>query len=103
MHLHSAIDGLATLLIVSGAVIILYIIYALGIAIYNVTLHPLAKFPGPKLWAAFSWPYSLSTFSGSEATDLHTLHEKHGKIVRVNPTTLSFTDGQVWKGAALFR
>jgi Cytochrome P450 len=73
----------------------------LGTAIYNVTLHPLAKYPGPKLWAASFIPDSLSSFNGRHVNDISALHRRYGPVVRTGPSSLSYTDGRAWKGTTL--
>lgn len=49
--------------------------------VYNLHLHPLSKFPGPK-WAAFSvwWKINLEIFQGkSLVVELFKLHEVYGE------------------------
>ncbi|KAE9371162.1 toxin biosynthesis cytochrome P450 monooxygenase [Stipitochalara longipes BDJ] len=68
-----------------------YLIASLTIAFYNITLHPLAKFPGPKLYGAFYFPLYWHNYTGNLATVTKDLHEKYGSILRLSPTSLSFT------------
>lgn len=64
--------------------------------IYNIFFHPLAKFPGPKLWAASRIPHELAYCRGRIITKLSALHEKYGEVVRVSPTALSFIHPDAW-------
>ncbi|KAJ9601988.1 hypothetical protein H2200_013547 [Cladophialophora chaetospira] len=63
-------------------------------ALYRVTLHPLAKFPGPKL-AALSSAYQawFDLRPGkSYIFEFPGLHEKYGPIIRITPNMLHVFD-----------
>ncbi|KAF4929826.1 Trichothecene C-15 hydroxylase [Colletotrichum viniferum] len=75
----------------------LALIYALLSAIYNLTLHPLVKHPGPKLWAASRLPYSLMLLRGNPHKDILALHARYGDVVRLSPSLLSFQAPDAWK------
>lgn len=62
----------------------------LHIVLYRLTLHPLAKVPGPK-WAAISnfW-YARQIAKGKMAQLGLEMHRKYGDIVRVGPNELWF-------------
>ncbi|KAH8805095.1 cytochrome P450 [Xylogone sp. PMI_703] len=64
---------------------------------YNLYLHPLASFPGPRGHAATRIPYVRSLLSGRLAYDLRDLHEKYGDVVRTAPGELSFIHPQAFK------
>jgi cytochrome P450 len=64
--------------------------------IYNLYFHPLAAFPGPKLWAASRIPHELAYTRGRIVKELSVLHEKYGDVVRVSPTSLSFIHPDAW-------
>jgi hypothetical protein len=66
--------------------------------LYNVTLHPLADVPGPKLRGAFYFPNSLEIIAGDVPYNTHKLHEQYGEVVRINPKTLSFIKPKAWPG-----
>lgn len=68
----------------------------LGYVIYNVYLHPLSIFPGPKPWAATYIPYALSLRKGNLVYRIEEIHRKHGDIVRLGPNQLSFIQGEAW-------
>ena len=65
--------------------------------IYNIYLHPLRKYPGPKLWAATRLTWTHSMQSGQYHRKLHELHEKYGPVVRIAPDELSYIQPEAWK------
>jgi hypothetical protein len=72
-----------------------FILYHILRALYNVTLHPLANFPGPKL-AGASYAYE-AYFDlirwGSYSKEIKRLHEKHGTLdVQLNDGNLLLTE-----------
>ncbi|KAL6703855.1 hypothetical protein ACN47E_008989 [Coniothyrium glycines] len=81
----------AALLTAALATILLYAAYTL---VYNVYLHPLARFPGPPLaplsiyWKA----YVECVANRSFCHHLVELHERYGHVVRVGPNELHFAD-----------
>ncbi|CRL23879.1 Cytochrome P450 [Penicillium camemberti] len=87
-------NAILTLLKLSLALIPLYLI---GLLLYNVYFHPLAKYPGPKSMAATRLPYIRLILSGQIAHRTKALHQQYGNVVRIAPDELSFTDGEAWK------
>ncbi|KAF7514204.1 hypothetical protein GJ744_004529 [Endocarpon pusillum] len=79
------------------ACIILITLYTLWLAIYNVFLHPLRSYPGPKLWAAFRFPYVYNQLKGRLPRRVKVMHDQYGPIVRVAPTQLSYITAEAWK------
>lgn len=75
---------------IAMAALALCILYAILVAIYRVTLHPLAKYPGPLLAKLTNWRTVLLCYGGDR--HLHHLkeHETYGSVVRIGPSTLSF-------------
>ncbi|KIX06698.1 uncharacterized protein Z518_04674 [Rhinocladiella mackenziei CBS 650.93] len=69
----------------------------LGSMLYNVCLHPLRAYPGPKLWAASRLPWIWYSCNGQVHTKILELHKKFGGIVRIAPNELSYTTGDAWK------
>ncbi|KAF4979166.1 hypothetical protein FZEAL_4594 [Fusarium zealandicum] len=64
------------------------------LAVYRVTLHPLAKFPGPKL-AAASYLYEFwfdVVCWGRYTWKIIDLHAEYGPIIRINPNELHCAD-----------
>jgi len=73
-------------------VTVLYVTYKV---IYNLYLHPLSKFPGPKLAAISNIRQSVIWIVGGRYPhDLHNLHKKYGDVVRIAPNELSFSTAQ---------
>ncbi|KAK2020376.1 cytochrome P450 [Colletotrichum zoysiae] len=66
--------------------------------LYNVTLHPLRKYPGPKLWAATRIPYALMIIRGDPHKTILALHRRYeADVVRISPNELSFQHPDAWK------
>ncbi|KAJ4213738.1 hypothetical protein NW759_010735 [Fusarium solani] len=57
---------------------------------YYAFFHPLAKVPGPKLYAASSLPYYLHLLRGDWHQSLKEMHDRYGPVVRFAPTDISF-------------
>ncbi|OJI83695.1 hypothetical protein ASPTUDRAFT_170703 [Aspergillus tubingensis CBS 134.48] len=101
-HVASTIAGLASLLPGSfkdWAIFLTLLGIALPClwAVYSLTLHPLAKFPGPK-WAAISQVfYCRMSMSGKIHLQLEELHRQYGDVVRIAPNELSFATASAWK------
>ncbi|KAF8459864.1 cytochrome P450, partial [Kalaharituber pfeilii] len=64
---------------------------------YNLYLHPLAKFPGPKLAAISPLWFSVAVLSGKQADYHKEAHRKYGSVVRVAQNELSFASPAAWK------
>ena len=73
----------------------LWIGYRIAIALYNISpLHPLARFPGPKI-AAASYLYEAYydwLLVGRYGKVIARMHEQYGPIVRINPDELHCSD-----------
>ncbi|KAK7702737.1 hypothetical protein SLS57_011236 [Botryosphaeria dothidea] len=65
--------------------------------IYNIYLHPLAKFPGPKASSATDIIYWYHWCTGTVHTYIANIHARYGEVVRIAPNRLSFIDPQGWK------
>lgn len=82
----------------------LLVAYFLSSAAYALTLHPLARFPGPRLCAASRLPLWHACITGHQVQWMHSLHTRYGPVVRYGPNDLSFVDegdshaaGSAWK------
>ncbi|ROV87631.1 hypothetical protein VMCG_10616 [Cytospora schulzeri] len=70
--------------------------YGVLIPAYYLWFHPLAKFPGPRLWAVSQIPWTVMFCSGQSHRRLTELHDRYGGIVRIGPDELSFTLPEAW-------
>ena len=77
--------------------------YWVGLGIYNVFFHALARFPGPKLWTAYRLPFVISMINGNLTHQTKHFHEKYGSIVRTAPDELSFTNDAAWRDIHAYR
>ena len=59
-------------------------------------MHPLANFPGPKSYAASSFPVAFAQLNGTYHLFTQKAHEKYGKVVRISPNKLSFISSAAW-------
>jgi hypothetical protein len=74
-----------------------YVIYLGGIAVYNITFHPLRRYPGPLFWAISRLPWAAISFAGKLPFRVAALHAQYGPVVRIAPDELSFIDPLAWK------
>ncbi|KAK7918195.1 hypothetical protein PG985_010069 [Apiospora marii] len=72
----------------------LILLYTAALAVYRVTLHPLAGFPGPKLAATTEWYefYHDIVRQGQFIWQIQKLHDQYGPIVRIMPNELHIRD-----------
>lgn len=57
-------------------------------------LHPLSHIPGPYLPRISSLWLTYHSWLGDEATTVHNLHQRYGKIVRTGPNSVDIADGE---------
>ena len=72
-------------------------IYHACVVAYNITLHPLRKYPGPRLRAAIPWWPAISYLKGTVPEDLLELHIRYGPVVRTAPNELSYINPTAFK------
>ncbi|OQE10007.1 hypothetical protein PENVUL_c005G07059 [Penicillium vulpinum] len=78
-----------------GLFLVSYTVYTILLYVYRLTLHPLAKFPGPKLAAASFWYeayYDLWPYKHRYLWKIKELHDIYGPIVRINPNHIHIHD-----------
>ncbi|KAF2195526.1 cytochrome P450 [Zopfia rhizophila CBS 207.26] len=73
------------------------VLYPLITILYNITLHPLSSYPGPLLWRSTRLAYLYSLWTGWLHSDVQSLHQKFGPVVRIAPDELSFADPAAWE------
>ncbi|CAP61987.1 uncharacterized protein PODANS_5_1260 [Podospora anserina S mat+] len=88
-----SILGLVTL---SQAAVVAAVCFVVGRALYNAFFHPLAVFPGPRLWASSRVPYAANLVRGRLHHRIKQLHDQYGPVVRIAPDELSFTLDGAW-------
>lgn len=54
------------------------------------------SFPGPRS-TNITLPLFINTWKGEQTFQTRELHKEYGSVVRIGPTTLSFTSAQAWK------
>jgi hypothetical protein len=75
--------SLSPVITLTGLALATYALYILCLFAYRLTLHPLAKFPGPRLaacsyWYEFYQDLIAGPFPGQGAYNTDRLHEKYG-------------------------
>lgn len=72
-------------------------------ASYLLVLHPLSKYPGPKLWAISRLPWTIHTIKGDLWEVLHKFHARYGSYVRIAPDEITTIDPVAWKDIYMTR
>ncbi|KAJ5745200.1 hypothetical protein N7520_010382 [Penicillium odoratum] len=85
MDLSSEIDNSQTL------------VYLLVWAVYALYLHPLSRYPGPKLAAISPLCHLLWDIQGRQHSAIKDLHDKYGDVVRISSNALVYRDASAWK------
>ncbi|KAH8695817.1 benzoate 4-monooxygenase cytochrome P450 [Phaeosphaeriaceae sp. PMI808] len=86
----------------SRSEIVVYCVTALfvwycTVLLYRLTLHPLARYPGPLLEKISDWPQVYYCIKGNRHIKQLLAHEKYGPIVRNGPNSLSFRSPEALK------
>ncbi|KAI5920337.1 cytochrome P450 [Camillea tinctor] len=73
---------------------VLFAVYFASLAFYRLFLHPLARFPGPRLAAITRWyeAYYDIVQNGQYTFKIAELHKKYGPIIRISPYELHVID-----------
>ncbi|KAL3424986.1 hypothetical protein PVAG01_04267 [Phlyctema vagabunda] len=73
---------------------VIFIAYALTIAVYRIFLSPISHIPGPKLAALTYWYecYHDVIHRGQFVFHMQTLHKRYGPIIRINPHEVHIID-----------
>ncbi|KAL3422894.1 cytochrome p450 family protein [Phlyctema vagabunda] len=71
--------------------------YLCLLAVYRVTLHPLAKYPGPFLAKITDWYSVYHAWKGDRHLEFWRCHEKYGPVFRYGPSSLSINSNTALK------
>ena len=71
---------------------ILFAFYLVALTLYNVSFHPLRRFPGPALAKVSVLWKLIGNLQGRKAHRIHEAHQQYGPVVRVAPNELSFSN-----------
>ncbi|KAK4446905.1 cytochrome P450 [Podospora aff. communis PSN243] len=82
--------GVKSLVVLAAAVIALR-------SIYLLFLHPLSKYPGPKLWAISRLPWAYHVIKGDVWHAQDKFHDQYGPVVRIGPDELTYLAPEAWK------
>ncbi|KAF2107670.1 cytochrome P450 [Lophiotrema nucula] len=75
------------------------VVYVRSLVVYRLYLHPLAKFPGPRLAAITSWyeAYYEIVLKGQYSRKISELHDIYGPILRVTPHEIHIRDSRFFQ------
>lgn len=73
------------------------ITYPILVCAYNIYFHSLKSFPGPRLNASSIFPKIYWLQKGRLPYYITNLHAQYGRVVRIAPDELAFTEPQAWK------
>ncbi|KAK8080401.1 hypothetical protein PG997_008219 [Apiospora hydei] len=76
--------------------IVLLVLYAICISVYNGLFHPLASFPGPLSHRISIIPRTVYLVTGRLPFHVANMHVKYGSVVRISPNELAFCELQAW-------
>ncbi|KAI2622033.1 isotrichodermin C-15 hydroxylase [Xylaria nigripes] len=82
--------GLAHLGSLLAGAVVLVLIYSVGLVVFRLYFHPLAKYPGPFLAKVTDAHQLYHAWKGDRHLQFWRMHEQYGKIVRFGPNSLSF-------------
>ncbi|KAI0595140.1 trichodiene oxygenase [Biscogniauxia sp. FL1348] len=70
------------------------VVYYASLVFYRLYLHPLAKFPGPKIAAISRWyeAYYDLILDGQYTFKIEKMHKQYGPIIRISPYELHIND-----------
>ncbi|KAI0889808.1 cytochrome P450 [Annulohypoxylon maeteangense] len=71
--------------------------YLAWVYLSSTVLHPLGRFPGPRISAITKLPYWIAAYNGTQVQWLQRLHARYGPVVRFAPNDISYTDARAWK------
>ena len=63
-------------------------VQAVGLSLYRVTLHPLARIPGPRTQKLSGWPRIWHCYAGDRYLREAEGHKKYGSVIRIAPNAV---------------
>lgn len=99
LHLGAAMSSYTSF----QALFIGYIFYLVCLALYRLYLHPLSRFPGPRLHAISPIPVVYYLIKGRLPFNNRLLHDIYGPVVRIAPNELSFNSARAWEDIYSFK
>jgi hypothetical protein len=73
------------------------VFYIIGVVLYRLTLHPLAKYPGPLLAKITDIHLAYHAWKGDRHLQFYRCHERYGTYVRMGPNLLSVNSNTALK------
>ncbi|KAH9218486.1 cytochrome P450 [Leptodontidium sp. 2 PMI_412] len=73
-----------------------FTLYLVGVAVYRLYFHPLAKYPGPPLWRVTRLPSAYHFAIGRLPYKIAEFHDRYGPVVRISPNELNFNVEEAW-------
>ncbi|KAF2458928.1 cytochrome P450 [Lineolata rhizophorae] len=71
------------------AVVAAFAVYIVGVVVYRLFFHPLARYPGPLLAKITGWHAAYHAWRGDRHLEFWRCHEKYGSIYRWAPNSIS--------------
>ncbi|EMD93211.1 hypothetical protein COCC4DRAFT_70767 [Bipolaris maydis ATCC 48331] len=78
-------------------IIVAAFLYPFTLGCYNLFLHPLRPYPGPRIFAAFRFPYVIAGALGYLPQMVLEMHRRYGPVIRVAPDELAFDSTTAWR------
>lgn len=75
----------------------IYLLSSVGRILHSLYLHPLSKFPGPKIWIAFPLLRQIAHIRGLLDARMCNFHRAYGPVVRFGPDEVSFITQDAWR------
>ncbi|KAI6358788.1 hypothetical protein MCOR25_007224 [Pyricularia grisea] len=96
-HSLSTIPGTSNLSSLIKFFLFSFIVFQSLTWLYRITFHPLAKYPGPKIWGATALAQTWYALQGEFAFKVAELHAEYGPVVRIGPGAVSYINEEAWE------
>lgn len=93
----------SSLVLQAGVGFIVILSYPAFQIIYNVFFHPLARIPGPRIWAASRIPFVYNLLCGTLVKRQRQFHDQYGPVFRMAPDEVSFASEEAWQDIYAWR